>query len=161
MKQNRSLRYLTGYIVLAALLLLLFQLNLNAGSVDLSVGQVLRILSGEKTDHTAIIWEIRLPRMLAAAILGGALSVSGFLLQTFFANPIAGPFVLGISSAAKLVVALVMIFALGQGIVLNSAALILAAFIGSMISMGFILLISNQVRKMSLLVISGVMIGYI
>ena len=83
MKQNRSLRYLTGYIVLAALLLLLFQLNLNAGSVDLSVGQVLRILSGEKTDHTAIIWEIRLPRMLAAAILGGALSVSGFLLQTF------------------------------------------------------------------------------
>lgn len=161
MKQNRSLRYLTGYIVLAALLLLLFQLNLNAGSVDLSVGQVLRILSGEKTDHTAIIWEIRLPRMLAAAILGGALSVSGFLLQTFFANPIAGPFVLGISSGAKLVVALVMIFALGQGIVLNSAALILAAFIGSMISMGFILLISNQVRKMSLLVISGVMIGYI
>ena len=161
MKQNRSLRYLTGYIVLAALLLLLFQLNLKAGSVDLSVGQVLRILSGEKTDHTAIIWEIRLPRMLAAAILGGALSVSGFLLQTFFANPIAGPFVLGISSAAKLVVALVMIFALGQGIVLNSAALILAAFIGSMISMGFILLISNQVRKMSLLVISGVMIGYI
>lgn len=161
MKQNRSLRYLTGYIVLAALLLLLFQLNLNAGSVDLSVGQVLRILSGEKTDHTAIIWEIRLPRMLAAAILGGALSVSGFLLQTFFANPIAGPFVLGISSAAKLVVALVMIFALGQGIVLNSAALILAAFAGSMISMGFILLISNQVRKMSLLVISGVMIGYI
>ncbi|MGM9631396.1 FecCD family ABC transporter permease [Butyricicoccus sp.] len=161
MKQNRSLRYLTGYFVLAALLLLLFLLNLNAGSINLSAGQVLRILSGEKTDHTAIIWEIRLPRMLAAAILGGALSVSGFLLQTFFANPIAGPFVLGISSGAKLVVALVMIFALGQGIVLNSAALILAAFIGSMISMGFILLISNQVRKMSLLVISGVMIGYI
>lgn len=161
MKQTRCLRYLAGYIVLAALLLLLFLLNLNAGSVHLSAGQVLHILSGEQTDHTAIIWEIRLPRMLAAAILGGALSVSGFLLQTFFANPIAGPFVLGISSGAKLVVALVMIFALGQGIVLNSAALIVAAFVGSMISMGFILLISNQVKKMSLLVISGVMIGYI
>ena len=114
MKQTRCLRYLAGYIVLAALLLLLFLLNLNAGSVHLSAGQVLHILSGEQTDHTAIIWEIRLPRMLAAAILGGALSVSGFLLQTFFANPIAGPFVLGISSGAKLVVALVMIFALGQ-----------------------------------------------
>ncbi|MCI6926512.1 MAG: iron ABC transporter permease [Butyricicoccus porcorum] len=161
MKQTRCLRYLAGYIVLAALLLLLFLLNLNAGSVHLSAGQVLHILSGEQTDHTAIIWEIRLPRMLAAAILGGALSVSGFLLQTFFANPIAGPFVLGISSGAKLVVALVMIFVLGQGIVLNSAALIVAAFVGSMISMGFILLISNQVKKMSLLVISGVMIGYI
>lgn len=161
MNQRRLTRYATGYAVLAALLCVLLVLNLNAGSVDLSVGQVLQILKGQNTEHTAIIWEIRLPRLLAAAILGGALSVSGFLLQTFFANPIAGPFVLGISSGAKLVVALVMIFFLGKGIVLNSAALIVAAFVGSMISMGFILLISGKVKKMSLLVISGVMIGYI
>ncbi|MGN1031808.1 MAG: FecCD family ABC transporter permease [Butyricicoccaceae bacterium] len=161
MKQMRSARYLTGYVLLTALLCALLVWNLNAGSVELTAGEIWRILSGQSAENTAIIWEIRLPRMLAAAILGGALSVSGFLLQTFFANPIAGPFVLGISSGAKLVVALVMIFCLGQGIVLNSAALILAAFIGSMISMGFILLISGKVKKMSLLVISGVMIGYI
>lgn len=161
MKQQRLTRYAMGYAVLAVLLCVLLVLNLNAGSVDLPVGQVLQILKGQNTEHTAIIWEIRLPRLLAAAILGGALSVSGFLLQTFFANPIAGPFVLGISSGAKLVVALVMIFFLGRGIVLNSAALIVAAFVGSMISMGFILLISGKVKKMSLLVISGVMIGYI
>ena len=94
-------------------------------------------------------------------LLGGALSVSGFLLQTFFANPIAGPFVLGISSGAKLAVSLVMIFLLSQGLLASSLALIAAAFVGAMISMGFILLISNKVKKMSMLVISGVMIGYI
>ena len=73
-----------------------------------------------------IIWGIRLPRVLAAAILGGALSVSGFLLQTFFANPIAGPFVLGISSGAKLTVSLVMIFLLSRGGTAGSMALIAA-----------------------------------
>lgn len=161
MRQRRLARYLAGYALLAALLVVLLVCNLNAGSVKLDAGQVLRILAGQQTENTAIIWEIRLPRMLAALILGGALSVSGFLLQTFFANPIAGPYVLGISSGAKLVVALVMIGFLQYGIVLNSAALILAAFAGSLLSMGFILLISGQVKRMSLLVISGVMIGYI
>ena len=85
----------------------------------------------------------------------------GFFCKTFFANPIAGPYILGISSGAKLAVALVMIFFLGKGVALHSTALIGTAFVGSMISMGFILLISSKVRKMSLLIISGVMIGYI
>ena len=161
MRQKRSVRYAIGYSILAILLCVLLIWNLNAGSVKLSVEEILDILAGHNTENTAIIREIRLPRLLAAAMLGGALSVSGFLLQTFFANPIAGPFVLGISSGAKMVVALVMIFFLGRGIVLGSAALIVAAFAGSMISMGFILMISGQVKKMSLLVISGIMIGYI
>lgn len=161
MRQKRSVRYAIGYGILAILLCVLLIWNLNSGSVNLSVEEILDILAGHNTENTAIIWEIRLPRLLAAAMLGGALSVSGFLLQTFFANPIAGPFVLGISSGAKMVVALVMIFFLGHGMILGSAALIVAAFAGSMISMGFILLISGQVKKMSLLVISGIMIGYI
>ena len=161
MRQKRSVRYAIGYGILAILLCVLLIWNLNAGSVNLSVEEIVDILAGHNTENTAIIWEIRLPRLLAAAMLGGALSVSGFLLQTFFANPIAGPFVLGISSGAKMVVALVMIFFLGHGMILGSAALIVAAFAGSMISMGFILLISGQVKKMSLLVISGIMIGYI
>ena len=161
MRQKRSVRYAIGYGILAILLCVLLIWNLNAGSVKLSVEEILDILAGHNTENTAIIREIRLPRLLAAAMLGGSLSVSGFLLQTFFANPIAGPFVLGISSGAKMVVALVMIFFLGHGMILGSAALIVAAFAGSMISMGFILLISGQVKKMSLLVISGIMIGYI
>lgn len=156
-------RYFPGYALLFALLLVLLALNLHAGSVAVTVPQVWEVLLHQSSDVMAaqIIWEIRLPRLLAAALLGGALSVSGFLLQTFFANPIAGPFVLGISSGAKLVVALVMIYALSQGLILGSGALILAAFVGSMISMGFILAISSRVKRMSILVICGVMIGYI
>ena len=158
-------RFLAVMGLLLAALLLVLLLNVCIGSVSIPLSRVAALLFGgegaEITTEGQILFRIRIPRMLLAAILGGGLSVSGYLLQVFFRNPIAGPFVLGISSGAKLVVALVMIFALGQGIVLNSAALIVAAFVGSMISMGFILLISNQVKKMSLLVISGVMIGYI
>ena len=81
------------YLLLAALLALLFAVNLCSGSVRLSPSQVLGLLLGQEQNPTAwrILWEIRLPRCLAAVVLGGALSVSGFLLQTFFANPIAGP----------------------------------------------------------------------
>ena len=129
----------------------------------MSVKEIFDIIvkkTGEQTAYN-IDWQIRLPRILAALLLGGALSVSGFLLQTFFGNPIAGPFVLGISSGAKLVVSLVMIFLLSRGIASSSLVMILAAFVGSMLSMGFILLVSRKVKRMSMLVICGVMIGYI
>ena len=87
--------------------------------------------------------------------------MSGFLLQSFFNNPIAGPYVLGISSGAKLTVALSMMFTMKYGILMNSAEMVGAAFIGSMLSMGTILLISGKVRNMAQLIIVGVMIGYI
>lgn len=163
MRKNARIRYILSFAALAVLLLLLIFFNINSGSVQLGVGEILDILVHRAGDTTSynIVWEIRLPRILAALILGGALSVSGFLLQTFFGNPIAGPFVLGISSGAKFVVALVMIFLLGRGMSAGSAVLIAAAFVGAMISMGFILLVSKRVKKMSILVICGVMIGYI
>ena len=157
--KNVSVRYVLCFAFLTALTLVLLIWNINAGSVDFSPGEVLSVLlAGPKE---GIVWGIRLPRVLAAAILGGALSVSGFLLQTFFANPIAGPFVLGISSGAKLTVSLCMVALLSRGVVISSMALILAAFAGSMLSMGFILLLSRRVKQMSMLVVSGVMIGYI
>ena len=161
-KKNHA-RYKTAFTFLTLMLVLLIVWNIRAGSVPVPVGEIWQILfedGGEGASYH-IVWDIRLPRILAAAILGGALSVSGFLLQTFFANPIAGPFVLGISSGARLLVALVMIVLLGQGIVMNSAFMILAAFAGAMISMGFVLAVSGRVRNMSMLVICGVMIGYI
>ena len=161
--KNKNLRIIGGFILLAVLLLVLLIWNVNAGSVDLSVGEIFRILFGNGSDDTAnrVIWSIRLPRIFAALILGGSLSVSGFLLQTFFHNPIAGPFVLGISSGAKLTVSLSMIFLLSRGVAASSGVLILAAFAGAMISMGFVLLISQKVKRMSLLIVCGVMIGYI
>lgn len=163
MTTRKNVRYCASFAALAAAMCLFIFLNINSGSVRLSPGETARILLGGMGEETAyrIIWDIRLPRLLAAVILGGALSVSGFLLQTFFANPIAGPFVLGISSGAKLVVALLTIILLGRGIPVGSGLMILAAFAGAMISMGFVLAISGRVKKMSMLVICGIMIGYI
>lgn len=162
-EKRRTGRYWFAFMTLAVLLLLLFVWNVNSGSINLSVSEIMEIIFKRQGDETAynIIWEIRLPRIIAVVILGGALSVSGFLLQTFFGNPIASPFVLGISSGAKLVVSLAMIYFLSKSIVLSSAAMIMAAFVGAMISMGFVLLISRKVHNMSILVISGIMIGYI
>ena len=157
MKNARLIRYGLCFAFLTALVLALLVLNIGIGSVAFTTDEVLTALR----DRTGIIWISRVPRVLAAAILGGALSVAGFLLQTFFANPIAGPFVLGISSGAKLTVSLVMVLLLGQGIVISSWALIAGAFVGSMLSMGFVLLLSRRVKQMSLLVVSGVMIDYI
>lgn len=149
--------------MLAVLLLVLLGLNVCIGSVSVPFSDVLKNFAGQDIGETErnILMQIRLPRALAAAILGGALGLSGYLLQTFFHNPIAGPFVLGISSGAKLVVALVMVFFLGNSVKVSSAALILAAFVGAFLSMGFVLLMSRAVDKMSMLIVSGVMIGYI
>jgi len=163
MRKKLHFRYWLSFIILIILLGVLVFWNINSGSIPISLQDVFRIIflrDGTETTYN-IIWEIRLPRILAAVILGGALSVSGFLLQTFFGNPIAGPFVLGISSGAKLIVALTMIFLLGKSIVATSGVMIIAAFTGSMISMGFVLLIAKKVNQMSMLVISGIMIGYI
>lgn len=158
---NRIPRYAAAFLLLLLLLLALFLWNLNAGSLDLSPAQVFQLLWERSGDNAAVVWKIRMPRILAAALLGGALSVSGFLLQTFFANPIAGPFVLGISSGAKLAVSLTMIGLLSRGVVIGSGAMILAAFGGAMLSMGFVLLAARKVRQMGLLVVCGVMIGYL
>lgn len=156
MTQNRALRYMAGFSILFVLLVVFAFLGINIGSVTYSLLQIFQ-------DEMAyrIILDIRMPRVLAAAILGGALSVSGFLLQTFFHNPIAGPFVLGISSGAKLIVALSMIWMLGKGLHISSGVMMLAAFAGSMLSMGVVLLAARRVVNMSMLVVCGVMIGYI
>ncbi len=96
-----------------------------------------------------------------AAILGGALSLSGLLLQIFFNNPIAGPYILGISSGAKMVVALTLVYLLEKIGRVSSITLIIAAFAGSMLSIAFILLLSKYIRSMSVLIIGGIMINYI
>lgn len=156
-------RYIISFVVAIIILSVMFLWNVGAGSVDISTSDLFAILAGSGKDETfsQIVWKIRLPRILAAILLGGALSVSGFLLQSFFQNPIAGPYVLGISSGAKLVVALTMIFLLEKGIMVSSLGMVVAAFAGSLLAMGFVLLISFRVSNMSLLVVCGILIGYI
>ena len=160
---NRTLRYLVSFLVIMGLLVVLFFWNIGVGSVEMSFFDFLGVLTKHQPDSTQyqIVWKIRLPRIIAAVLLGGALSVSGFLLQSFFQNPIAGPYVLGISSGAKLVVALTMIFLLEKGIMVSSLGMVVAAFAGSLLAMGFVLLISFRVSNMSLLVVCGILIGYI
>ena len=161
MEEPRARRWCLAFLLLALLLAGLFLWSLNAGSLPLTPCEVWDILVRQEGEYAAVIWKLRLPRTLAAALLGGALSVSGFLLQTFFANPIASPFVLGISSGAKLTVSLAMVGLLSRGVVMSSGGMILAAFAGAMLSMGFVLLLSRWLHQMSLLVVSGVMIGYL
>ncbi len=160
---KRRSRYTVVFLGLLAAFFAIIVLNINTGNVHISVPKILRILfmrDGDAVEYS-IIWKIRLPRILMAAILGGALSLSGFLLQTFFSNPIAGPFVLGISSGAKMVVALAMIIFLKHIGHFSSGVLVLAAFIGSLLSTGFILLMSRKIQHMAALLVGGIMIGYI
>ena len=162
-KLRRRSRYLLVFLILAAAALFLTVLNINTGSTHIPTGRIVRILfTGEgDTAEYNVIWKLRLPRVLMAALLGGALSVSGFLLQTFFGNPIAGPYVLGISSGAKMTVALVMVFWLSRYSSVSSFMMVAAAFAGAMLSTGFILLISGKVRHIATLLVAGIMIGYI
>ena len=163
--KNARARRATAFDLVVLLgLCALFVANLCLGSVETSPAEVLRILAagpGDTSTAAQVIWQIRLPRAIEAVLLGGALSLSGFLLQTFFNNPIADPFVLGVSSGAKLVVALVMIVALGAGQVMSPALSVGAAAAGSLVTMGFVLLISHRVRSQSMLIVAGVMVGYI
>ena len=159
----RRTRYIAVFAGLAAALLVMVILNINTGSVKIPVARILQILLRRQgaAKEVSIIWKIRMPRILQAAILGGALALSGFLLQTFFGNPIAGPFVLGISSGAKMCVAIVMILLIGRFGEASSWALILAAFVGAMMSTAFILVVSRAVNHMAALLVAGIMIGYI
>ena len=159
---NRKIKYTACFVILILLLVIFFTISVCAGSVSISVADIWGQLTGEGDElYTTILFQIRMPRTLAAILLGGALALSGYLLQTFFHNPIAGPFVLGISSGAKLFVAVVMIVFLKWSRTLSSVDLIVAAFLGSMLSMFCVLLMSPKVSDMSFLVLIGVMIGYI
>ena len=161
MEQKRKIRYIIVFLLLGCCVVLLCVLNICIGSVSITVFDILASIQGKAVENARILWDIRMPRMLAALILGGALGLAGYLLQTFFHNPIAGPFVLGISSGAKMTVSVVMVFLMGQAISVSSGMMIVAAFVGAMISMGFVLLVSRKVDSMAMLVVAGVMIGYI
>ena len=163
----RKWDYLRIQLVFALLIsgcALLLVLNANTGRVRISPLEVMRIeflREGEGTSNYNVLWKIRLPRMIAAAVLGGALSVSGFLLQTFFRNPIAGPYVMGISSGAKMCVGLVTIFMLRDGGGMPFYVTMLAAFAGSMLCTGFVLLFARRIHSMAMLLVVGIMIGNI
>lgn len=155
-------RRIIVFSTLVVLLIASFIVNIALGSINISFDEIIGILTGEiSSTKGVIILDIRLPRIVAAIVLGGGLALSGYMLQSFFHNPIAGPFVLGISSGAKLLVAIVMVFSAGMGFYVNSFMMIVAALVGSLFVTLFVLLVSGKVKQMSVLIVCGVMVGYI
>ncbi|MBR4719353.1 MAG: iron ABC transporter permease [Lachnospiraceae bacterium] len=160
---NKNKRCIVLFICLILMMLLLMVINILSGSVGIGAKDIAGIMMRRDVSSVngKILFDIRLPRIIEAIFLGGALALSGYLLQTFFLNPVAGPYILGISSGAKLFVAVLMVCALKAGFSMNSLMLVIAAFIGSLIATGFVLTVSIRVRSMSVLIVCGVMVGYI
>lgn len=154
---TKGKRITISYICLIIALLIAAAACIMAGSVTISVSEMFI----KDTVSNSIVFDIRMPRMIAAVFAGGGLAVAGYCLQSFFHNPIAGPYLLGISSGAKLSVAVALIVVAGKISIMNSITMILVAFAGAMVSMGFVLLVSRYVKSMSMLLVCGVMIGYI
>lgn len=164
MEKKRIIRYGAAFISLAVLFVIILIASINTGSVHISVMEIINILlkrTGEEAAAYSIIWKIRLPRLLMAAVLGGALALSGYLMQTFFRNPIAGPYVLGISSGAKMVLAVVTIIWSGHIASMPVSLNVLTSFAGSMLCMLFVLFFAGKVKSMATLLVVGVMIGNI
>ena len=164
MEKKRIIRYGAAFISLAVLFVIILVASINTGSVHISVMEIINILlkrTGEEAAAYSIIWKIRLPRLLMAAVLGGALALSGYLMQTFFRNPIAGPYVLGISSGAKMVLAVVTIIWSGHIASMPVSLNVLTSFAGSMLCMLFVLVFAGKVKSMATLLVVGVMIGNI
>ncbi len=157
-------------IGLGVVIVLLFVANLLVGSVRIPCGEVFRILltgaEGAKPSWSFILWESRLPQALTALLAGGALAVSGLLLQTAFKNPLAGPSILGIESGASLGVALVMLL-FGGSVATATFSLsgflsvLAGAFIGALVVMALILFFSTLLKSNVMLLITGIMIGYL
>ena len=167
MKQSRGVIIC---IALGLLIAVLFAFNIFVGSVSIPADDVLRILfdadADVKPSWRFIILQSRLPQTLTATLAGGALAVSGLMLQTAFRNPLAGPGIFGISSGAGLGVALVMLFlggsfSAGSVSVSGFVAVLVAAFAGAMLVTAVIFFFSTLVRNNVMLLIIGIMIGYI
>jgi iron complex transport system permease protein len=154
---------------LTGVILLLFIANLLIGSVNIPPAEVWHILTGgesSKASWSFIVWEARLPQALTALLCGGALAVCGLMLQTAFKNPLAGPSILGINSGASLGVAFVMLL-FGGSVTAGTFSLsgflsvLAGAFIGAMAIMALILFFSTLIKSNVMLLITGIMIGYI
>lgn len=161
--------YRISFLVLFLTLLLSVFLNISLGSVEIPFKEVLRVLFGGQISNESwqyIILDYRVPKGVTAILVGGGLAVSGLLMQTLFRNPLAGPFVLGISSGASLGAALLLMgtsffaglatFSLG-----NDIALALAASLGSFLVLLVVMVVANRVRDTMALLIIGLMFGSI
>lgn len=159
--------YRNQFVFLSISLLLLFMINVSLGSVSIPIKDIFEILSGSSTDNNSwqiIILNFRLPKAITAILVGSGLGVSGLLMQTLFRNPLAGPFVLGISSGASLGVALLI---LGTGffggsfayLASSSWAVAITSSIGASLVLFAVLITANKIRNTMSILIIGLMFG--
>lgn len=152
------------FVVLAALTVLLLLVDIGAGSVKLSIGEVADALlgRGDNPATTKIVVDIRLTKGIVAIIAGIALSVSGLQMQTLFRNPLAGPYVLGVSSGASLAVALFILGApLTGGLSATAASLGMtgAALVGSAVVLALIAVAGRRIKDIMVVLILGMMVS--
>jgi len=160
-------RKLWIWVLLFAILILLFLVDIFLGSVTIPPGQIIQILLGNYQEQHAwqsIVMQFRLPRALTALLAGSSLALAGLLMQTYFRNPLAGPFVLGISSGASLGVALLVLSGSFLGGIFvqwgaNQWFMVLAASLGSGLVLALVLVASNRIKDSMTLLIIGLMFG--
>ncbi|MFS4468076.1 FecCD family ABC transporter permease [Maribacter sp. 2210JD10-5] len=158
-----------SFSILLFILLGAFFLNLSLGSVSISIMDILEAIFNDTLKNTSteyIIWNYRIPKTFTAVLVGGGLGLSGLLMQTLFRNPLAGPFVLGISSGASLGAALLIMGSAFFGGVMafglvNDVGLAIAASIGSFLVLLAVLIVASKVRDTMALLIIGLMFGSI
>lgn len=159
-RQKNSLFFLLILITLA-----FFVLDLAWGSIRIPLNEIFSIFAGKGTNniHTEIILNFRLPKAITAIIAGISLSIAGLMMQTLFRNPLADPYILGISSGASLGAAMVMMAAsLFPAVFISSSwSLIIAAVIGASLVLLLVILVSFKVHDVVSLLIVGIMFGTI
>lgn len=164
---NSKNSYTKHFILLSVLLIVFFVLNISFGSVSIPFEDILKSLSGgipAKESWQTIIVNFRLPKAITAILVGSGLSICGLLMQTLFRNPLAGPFVLGISSGASLGVALLILgSSIFGGVFLSIAfsnwALAIAASLGAFLVLSAVIIAANKVRNTMSILIIGLMFG--
>jgi len=158
-------RSLLLFLTLSLLTLGLFLADLAWGSISISLGDILSVFFGKQSDviSSEILLNFRLPKAITAILAGASLSVAGLMMQTLFRNPLADPYILGVSSGAGLGVALVMMAAtfLPVAFVASGWALIVAAIIGASVVLVLVVGVSFKVNNAVSLLIVGIMFGTI
>lgn len=153
------------FLALVAGVFLVFSASISWGSTPIPFKRILKILGGSEIENAAvetIVWDIRMPRTIAALIGGAALGVSGLLLQILFRNPVVDAFVLGISSGSGLAVGLVMLAGITFGLGGNLPFLvILAALVGALLVMLVVLNLAHRLPNLVSLLVVGLFFGYL
>ena len=150
------------FLILSLLLLLTLVVNISFGQVSIPFKEVIKSLVGNKASKETweyIIFNFRLPKAITAILVGIGLSISGLLMQTFFRNPLAGPYVLGLSSGSSLGVAFLILSSgsLGFGIANLDLSIILASCLGSFLVLLLVLIVSQKLRDTTTILIVGMM----